>query len=73
VTARDCAIACSPQQKPMQKRTDEVRVLGRLVSEVVIEPCRNTFEVHVAARRYTGLHHHLPDVVGAGSGRQVIE
>jgi acyl-CoA hydrolase len=29
----------------MQKRTDQVRVLGRFVGEVVIEPCRHTFEV----------------------------
>ena len=57
----------------MQKRTDQVRVLGRFVSEVVIEPCRNTFEVLVAARQYAGLHHDLPDVVDAGSGRQFIE
>ena len=57
----------------MQKRTDQVRVLGRFVSEVVIEPCWNTFEVLVAARQYASLHHDLPDVVDAGRGGQVIE
>jgi hypothetical protein len=73
VTARGGAMACSPQQKPMQKRTDEVGVRGRFVGEVVIEPRRNTVEVLVAARQYAGLHHDLADGVDAGGGRQVIE
>ena len=29
----ETCFACSPQQKPMPKRTDQVRVLGRFVSE----------------------------------------
>jgi hypothetical protein len=67
---RDCVLAAVETNA---ERTDQVRVLGRFVSEVVIEPCRNTFEILVAARQYAGLHHDLPDVVDAGSGWQFIE
>jgi hypothetical protein len=67
---RDCVLAAAETNA----ETDgPVRVLGWPVSEVVIEPCWNTFEVLVAARQDAGLHHDLPDVVDAGSGRQFIE
>lgn len=58
---------------PVQDRTDEVGVLDRLVCQVVLQPGRNTFEVLVSFGEHPGLHHHLPEMLKSGTGRQLVQ
>jgi hypothetical protein len=65
--------AGSSEQEPVKERPDQVRVFGRLVEQVVIEPGRESFEVFVAFGQHTGLHHHLSDVVHVSVGRKFVQ
>lgn len=57
----------------MKEGPDQVRMFGRLVEQVVIEPGRESFEVFVAFGQHAGLHHHLPDIVHIPAGRKFVE
>jgi len=73
VAADGGALACSPEQEPVEERAGEVGVGRGLVREFVFQPPGDVFDVIVAFVQDACVDEELADVALVPAGRELVQ